>query len=329
MPRSPIRVLVVDDHEPWRRFVCSTLQKHQELQVIGEVDDGLTAVRMAQQLQPDLILLDIGLPTLNGIEAARRIREVSPKSRILFVSENRSPDIASEALNTGAGGYVVKSNAGSELFPAVKAVLQGKKFVSASLARNPDDPQSYGPKVITFKPLSYTRRHEAQFYSDDASLLRAFTRFIGAALKDGNAAIVVATKLHRDGLLAKLQMHDLDVGGAIERGRYIAMDAADALSTFMVNDLPDRARFLETAGHLITSAAKSANRVAICGECDPPLWTLGKGEAAVRLEQLWNDVIKEHDVDILCAYPLGSFYGKHGNDIFQRICAEHSAVHTR
>jgi DNA-binding NarL/FixJ family response regulator len=101
MDTSSIRVLVVDDHEPWRRFASTTLQKQVELQVIGEATDGLQAVQQAQELLPDLILLDIGLPTLNGIEAARRIREVSPTSKILFVSENRSPDIAEAALSTG------------------------------------------------------------------------------------------------------------------------------------------------------------------------------------------------------------------------------------
>jgi DNA-binding NarL/FixJ family response regulator len=129
---SPIRVLVVDDYERWRRFVTSTLQKQPELQVSDEVADGLEAVRKAEELQPNLILMDIGLPTLNGISAAHRIREVSPQSKILFLSENRSWDIIEEALCTGAGGYVVKSDAGSELLPAVAAVLQGKRFLSAS-----------------------------------------------------------------------------------------------------------------------------------------------------------------------------------------------------
>src|SRR5215475_5264200 len=86
----PIRVLIVDDYEPWRRFLRRKLLAYEELQVIGEVSDGLEAVEKALQAQPELILLDIGLPKLNGIEAARRIREVSPASRILFVSENRA-----------------------------------------------------------------------------------------------------------------------------------------------------------------------------------------------------------------------------------------------
>jgi len=131
---SLVRVLAIDDYEPWRRFVCSALQKCPQLRVIGEVSDGLEAVRKAQELQPDLVLLDIGLPRLNGIEVAHRIRKLSPNSKILFLSETRSSEIAEEALRTGAGGYVVKSEAASELIPAVEAVLQDKQFLSASLA---------------------------------------------------------------------------------------------------------------------------------------------------------------------------------------------------
>ena len=129
-----VRVLVVDDYEPWQRFASTTLRNQPKLEVVGNISDGLEAVQKAQELQPDLILLDIGLPTLNGIEAARRIREVSSDSKILFVSENRSVDVAEEALSTGAGGYVIKSDAASELLPAIKAVLEDKRFVSAALA---------------------------------------------------------------------------------------------------------------------------------------------------------------------------------------------------
>jgi DNA-binding NarL/FixJ family response regulator len=131
---SPIRILVVDDYEPWRRFERLTFVGSKDLQIVGECSDGDEGVQKAEELKPDLILLDISLPTLNGIEAARRIRQVSPDSKILFVSENRSPDIAEEALSTGAGGYVVKSDAAGELLPAIKAVLEGKRFISASLA---------------------------------------------------------------------------------------------------------------------------------------------------------------------------------------------------
>jgi DNA-binding NarL/FixJ family response regulator len=129
-----IRVLVVEDHESWRRFFATELQKEPGLRIIGQVADGVEAVQQAKELQPDLVLLDIGLPTLNGIQAARRICGVSPTSKILFVSENRCPDVVREALSNGADGYVVKSDAASELLPAIKTALEGKRFISASLA---------------------------------------------------------------------------------------------------------------------------------------------------------------------------------------------------
>ena len=121
---SKIGILVVEDYEPFRRFVCSTLGKRPELNIVGEASDGLEAVQKAEGLQPDLILFDIGLPSLNGIEVARRIRKISPKSKILFVSQESSADVVQKALSLGALGYVVKAHAGSELLAAVEAVLR-------------------------------------------------------------------------------------------------------------------------------------------------------------------------------------------------------------
>ena len=126
---SSSRVLVVEDSEPFRKFICSALREKSELQIVGEVSDGLQAVQRAEELQPDLIVLDIGLPTLNGIEASRRISALSPESKILFVSQESSIDVVEEALRTGARGYIVKNDAGSELLEGVNAVLRGEPFV--------------------------------------------------------------------------------------------------------------------------------------------------------------------------------------------------------
>jgi DNA-binding NarL/FixJ family response regulator len=340
---STTSILVVDDFEPWRHFVSTTLQKQLTLQIIGEAENGLEAVQKAEQLQPDLILLDIGLPTLNGIEAARRIREVSPTSKILFLSEDRSLDIAEAALSAGAGGYVVKSDAAAELLPAVNAVLGGKRFVSASLAGNDltdlkDEhtaDHSRGGVVLPF-PAQNVRiacRHEAGFYSDDRFVLDDLTQFIGAALKAGNAAIVVATKSRRDSLLPRLQAYGLDIGAAIEQGRYIALDAADALPTFMLRGMPDSVLFLRLLGDLIGTAAKAAQgeqaRVAIFGEMCHLLWAQGNAEAAIQVEKLGNELVKTYDVDILCGYSLTSVQGGMESHIFERICAQHSAVYSR
>jgi DNA-binding NarL/FixJ family response regulator len=134
---SSVRILVVDDYEPFRRFFCSTLGRKGDLQLIGEALDGLEAVQKAKEVQPDIVELDLGLPTLNGIEAARRIRKVSPKSKIVFVTLESSADVVQEAFSLGALGYVIKTRAGRELLAAVEAVRQGRQFISSGLSGLP------------------------------------------------------------------------------------------------------------------------------------------------------------------------------------------------
>jgi DNA-binding NarL/FixJ family response regulator len=283
LERSTFRVLVVDDYEPWRIFASNTLQKNPELRVVGEASDGLEAVQKAQDLRPDLILLDIGLPTISGIEMARRILQHSPKIKILFASEQRSSDIAEEALRTGAGGYVLKSKAATELLPAVEAALQGKRFVSASLTNSAfSDPKNERDAHYCSRDSSnMVRHHEVGFYSDDQQLLDDVTQFIDAALKAGNAAIVAATESHRKSLLRRLQAQGVDIVAVIEQGRYIALDAREALSTFMIDHTLDPTGFMETFGNLIGAATKAAKReypgVVIFGE-----HRLGKIELASR-----------------------------------------------
>ena len=348
MDKPTFRLLLVDDYEPWRQYIRSALKERQGLQIIGEASDGLEAVQMAQELQPDLILLDLGLPTLNGIEATRRIRELAPNSRILVVSEMSSRDVAEEALLRGASGYVVKSNAASDLLPAVESVLQGQRFVSASLTglplADPDSKQTAEhprpDKVVELVPrqnVQIPHDHEVGFYSDDHLLLEDLTLFIGVALRARNAAIVVATQPHRDSLVRRLQAQGLDIGAAIDGGRYIALDAADALSMFMVRGMPDPVRFMKAFRNLILTAAQAAKgrppRVAVFGEGAPLLWVQGNLEAAVRTEklssQLSNQLRHLSHVNVLCGYSLWSVPGAMAPHTFKRIRAEHSAVYSQ
>ncbi len=124
---SPVRVLVVEDFAPFRQIICSMLATRAHLEVIGEAEDGLVGVQLAQELKPDLILLDIGLPSLDGLECARRIRVLVPRSKIIFVSQESSTDMMQEALKL-ASAYVVKTNISSELLTAAEAVLAGIQF---------------------------------------------------------------------------------------------------------------------------------------------------------------------------------------------------------
>ena len=330
---------MVEDFEPFRRFICSTLRKRPEFQIVEEVTDGLEAVQKAKEFQPDLIILDIGLPSLNGIDAARRIRKLSPKSKILFMSQESSDDVVQEALALGALGYVVKAHAGSELLAAVEAVLQGRQFVSSGLSGHYFAPTSDSKTLdrpneplppLALGRVEIARSHEVEFYSDDAAFVVGFTHFIEAALESGNAVIVVATESHRKSLLQRLREHRVDIGAAVEQGRYVALDVADTLSTFMVNDLPDPTLFRKVVGDLVAAAAKASRgdrpRVAACGECAPILWEQGKADAAIDVEHLCDEIAKTCDVDILCGYVLNSFQREQESHIYEKICAKHSAV---
>ena len=343
MPARSIRVLVVEDYEPFQRFVASLLQKQPQLQVICIVSDGLEAVQKAQELQPDLILLDIGLPSISGIEVARQIRKLSPKSKILFVSQESSGEMVQGALSTGAQGYVLKSDARRELLEGVNAVLRGEQFVGSRFSGHDFAEGFYEVASQEFRPknpfaplernMEIVCRHEAGFYSADRLFLDDVTHFIGTALQTGNAAVVVATESHRNCLLSKLQAGGVDIATAIEQGRYISMDAADALSTFMINGMPDPARFLNLFGNLIVTAADAAKgeqaRVAVFGEGVHLLWAQGNAEAAIRAETLTNQIPKTCNVDILCGYSLGSVHDRMEPTIFKEICAQHSAVYSR
>lgn len=337
---------MVDDFAAWRDFIIAKLGGNPSFQVIGVASDGLAAVLKAEELKPDLILLDIGLPRLNGIEAARRIRKVAPESKILFLSQELDVDVVQAALSAGGHGYVVKSDADSELFAAVEAVMSGNEFVSRKLKGNGlaevVDSQAAEPlcreeAIASPAALLLVRRevgryHEAQFCSDESLFLDRLTRFISAALGAGKAVIVIGTESHRNSLLERLDADGLDIRAAISEGRYVALDSADTISQFMVNDMPDPVRFLKVVGDLISAASKRAKamplRVAACGECAPILWAEGKTDAAIRVEELTSEIARTYDVDILCGYLLERLRCEEDIYTFRRICEEHSAVHS-
>jgi signal transduction histidine kinase len=171
--------------------------------------------------------------------------------------------------------------------------------------------------------------HTVQFYGEDSSLLDELSRFIGAELVAGDAAVVIATKAHRDGLAQRLQSRGFDVGRAVEQGRYIAVDAADALAEFMRNGWPDADLFTEVIGSFLGQAAaagRKTGRIAAFGEMVALLWAQGNAEAAVRLEQLWNNLARTYPLSLRCAYPIADFNREGHGDLFLKICAEHSHV---
>ncbi|HKW35264.1 MAG TPA: response regulator [Candidatus Acidoferrum sp.] len=299
-----LKILVVEDFDLFRRFICSKLGSRAEFQ-ITQASDGFEAVQKAEELQPDLVLLDIGLPNLNGIEVARRMGKVAPLAKILFVSMHSNSEVIREALGLGAG-YVHKSRVERDLLPAIHAAVAGQQFVS------------FEPGYSSTE-WELPCRHEIIFSSDDEILQDSLASFIAIALKKGDAAIVWVTEPHHDNLRQRLQGRGVDVDAAIQGGTYIAADAAETA---------DPAHIAGVIIGLIQAARRAGNqnpRVAACGERAGHLWSEGRTDEAIRIEQLFNKLAENRDdLDVLCVYPVPYAHGD--DDAFSRLCAEHCAM---
>jgi signal transduction histidine kinase len=172
--------------------------------------------------------------------------------------------------------------------------------------------------------------HTAQFYAESQYLLDELNRYIGTSLQAGDSAVVIATKEHRDNLAQRLRSSGVDLSGVIQQGRYIALDAADTLRTFMVDGMPDAALFTQSVGivleRAINAAAKTNPHISAFGEMVALLWQQGNPEAAIQLEQLWNEIGRLFPMSLHCGYPISVFDREDHGDLFLKTCAQHSHV---
>ena len=202
----------------------------------------------------------------------------------------------------------------------------GRRIEMTASALGPD-PRNL---ILRSQPGVSQGDHVAYFYQESHSLLEALSTFIGSALGAGNAAVVIATKKHREGLVDRLTARGLDLTKARNEGRYIDIDASELLSKIMVEGMPDSERFEALVGGAIVrskACAKVARpEIAAFGEMVSLLWTEGKVEAAIRLEQLWNELAKNLTFSLRCAYPISHFNGEKNSQPLMRVCAEHSAI---
>jgi len=313
--KSLLRLLVVEDHKPFRRLLCELLQQRPDVLIVGEAADGLEAVRQAEALRPDLVMLDIGLPSLNGIEAAVRIRAAVPETKLIFVTVESSFEIVEQALSSGAHGYVYKARAHRDLLPVLDAIVRGGRFVCGGLER------------IARGDSLANHRHHVLFCSSDAVFTDGCSRFVAGFLNTGNAVIVAATEAHDRSLRHRLQEAQVDIGLAMRQERYVLLNIDEALARTMVNGRPDPTGFQNATEDMVSEAAQRATsqhpEVAACGECSATLWAQGQVEAAIQLEHLWDELSKSRQMDILCAYPLAA--REESAPAVRSLCAEHTA----
>lgn len=186
------------------------------------------------------------------------------------------------------------------------------------------------PLAPLAEPEDNPHGHVVHFYAEDGFLLDSLSRYIGTALGGGDAALVIATQEHRDGLWKRLTGRGLDMRAATQQGRYIALDAAETLAKIMVGKVPGEVQFLEHVGGIVAGAAEACEggpgHVAAFGEMVALLWAQGMTEAVLRLEELWNQLMKVHPLTLRCAYPISSFFREEHGEALLKICGAHSAV---
>jgi CheY-like chemotaxis protein len=312
------RVLVVEDHEPFRRALCALLQGLAEVVIVGEAADGVDAIHQATALQPDLVTLDIGLPTLGGVAVASQLRVVAPHAKILLVTNESSSDVIEEAFRRGAHGYVYKPHVARDLPRAFDVVLGGGQFVGRLERIGRGDTLA-------------SHRHDLLFYSSDAVFVSAFTQFVASSLRQENAVIVLVTESHGESLRRSLQLCNVDLDQAIREGLYIPVNISQLLSKVMVDGAPDPTRFMNAAGEAVAEAAQRAvgqhRKVTAWGECSPTLWAKGDVDAAIQLEHLLDEVSRSQQMDSQCAYPMTA--RQESARAVKRLCAEHTVVEIR
>lgn len=308
------RVLVVEDHAAFRGIVCELLQESPALRIVGEAADGLDAVHQASVLRPDVVVLDMSLPSLSGFEVARRIRAAVPHAKVMFLTVEASPEVVEQAYRCGAHGYVYKPRAHRDMLAALDAITQGAQFVNGGLERVAD------------RDSLASHHHRAAFCSSDEALIAAFGRFIARGLDNGGAVISLVADAHAEGLRRHLLSSHVDLDSAIRERRYIPLAISDLLAQIMVDGYPDPVRFSGVAEGVLTDATRRAKngRVAACGECAPTLWAQGHREAAIQLEHLWDEAAKNRPMEVLCLYPLSARVEQTGT--LRRLCAEHTSV---
>lgn len=324
--KSATRVLLVDDHQGFRKFIGSVLDKQPDLQLVGEAEEGPIAVRKYIELQPDLVLLDIGLPGLNGFQVARHIRQFDPACRIVFLTQENCAEIVQEALALGAAAYVIKAQTASDLIPAMLAARDGRQFVSSTV-------EDYKRLTLENRNLSAlpgctpAPQHYVRFYPDDQSIVAGYAAFVRDALVSGEAVLVVVTPIHRQALLALLEAKGVETGAAIEAERFLLIDSLQLVEEIFVNDhlVPDcLARSRAVIERLMN--ANPGARVCACGEIAPILLARGKTEAAMRVERVWDELSRLYDLEIFCGYVLDDSRLTQDAPIYRQICAEHAFV---
>ena len=282
--------------------------------VVAAVHDGARAVDAAIRLVPDIIVLDMAMPGLDGLQAADRIRAAQPSARIVFLSNHIGDDFVVAAMSRGASGFVAKARMGADLLPAVQFVAEGRRFVPSG-------------SVLPLWRRDAGHRHDLQLYDGDEGFVDSAVAFFESALLNGDAIVAITRPPRLARLDRVLTARCHDVHGLAASGRYTNMDSAAALAAVCRDGVPDAALYAAAVDPVFERALATSRgatpHVSMYGEISPLLCERGDIDAMTELERIADEYAASRPLSILCAY---STRAVDSDDMRSRICAGHSTI---
>ena len=350
-----IRILLVDDIESVRRGLRSFLFSRADFLICGEAVDGLDAIEKAKALQPDVVLMDITMPRMSGLDATRILRRELPESKIIIVSQNDPAIVHRQAQEVGAAGSVAKVDISRDLLPMIDSLVGPRNGeIASKVVSKKEDPlnTSFPEGVVSLESRFLTegeigghinrddqyepwcslladaapRDHIVQLYQDEKFLSRAVCRFAVSAINHGEGVILVPTSAHWNALRPRLDAEGVDIKAAQASGQLTVVDADQLLPGFMRNAMPDAPLFLGLAGETIARArgGDRFTKVRWWGEMVNVLWERGDVAASMGLEDLFHKLAHDQEIAIFCSFLMDNFDGEVHTRMLPRLGQNHS-----
>jgi CheY-like chemotaxis protein len=306
------RVLLADDDAGISRAISRALAT--DFEVVASVASGREALDIVPDLDPDVVVLDISMPGLNGFQTAEELKRLGSRSRIVFLTMHQDDDFVANAIRCGAEAYVPKMLAWSDLVPALHHALAGRQYLP-----------SLTPLVMTDSDA-----HVVQFRGGDGSWLHEAAAVLSSALQRGDTIATVLIESSRDALAVRMKERGWNPADLEAQGRYLVFDAEAAARQVVrggrldVDTLVDLVAVLERAR--TASGDKARSHLTILGEIAPVLWRNGNPEAAFEVERLWDELTRSLPILTICTYPMDWLDRDGGAAFSSAICAHHSVI---
>jgi DNA-binding NarL/FixJ family response regulator len=205
MPQNPIAVILVDDHAIMRQGLRLLIEGNDDIEIVGEAKTGREAIKIATRHKPDVVIMDIAMPLMNGIQATRHILQASPKTKVLILSAHSDPEYVERVVEVGASGYLLKQTSADVLAKAVRELKRGNTFFDPSVGKEIRDKYQKTPRGT-----GLVKREDAKLTSREAELLQLIAEGHGNKQIASELEISIKTvEKHRQHLMEKLNIHDI------------------------------------------------------------------------------------------------------------------------